>query len=281
MSAFFSKSSLNCRRKVAENQPLLNDHQEDDEELQNQQYLIAAEKNSSRRIASLDVFLGLSIFLMVLVDYGGSNLPVIAPCLCSFSLLEYLLRLSTRKSQTDMKPRGYLHGITSLTYGVDIEKIRLFGILQQCVKSGFHVKLLKRNHSSGFIFGTDWQFKDLYSLSSLISENGTTIHTVRCSNRGDLGPGQVSDSSPSWCYAPFEPEGILRCVGRMPTIKKVASSTRNPDPAVEELKAVVGAMAKIIQENIPNSNLSVVLSKLNIKMPGSTSSAESHHNGSD
>lgn len=95
-----------------------------------------------------------------------------------------------------------------------------------------------------FIFGTDWQFKDLHSLSSLISENGSTIRTVTCSVRGDLGPacnaagmidryilgidhlyqkpayrnlkecnisksGQVSESSPSWCYAPFEPEGIL------------------------------------------------------------------------
>ncbi|KAL4580442.1 hypothetical protein LXL04_016634 [Taraxacum kok-saghyz] len=77
-----------------------------------------------------------------------------------------------------------------------------------------------------------------------------------------------------------EKRGYIRCIGRMPTIKKVASSTRNPDPAVEELKAVVGAMAKIIQENIPNSNLSAVLSNLNIKMPGSTSSTESHHNGS-
>ncbi|KAL4559066.1 hypothetical protein LXL04_031199 [Taraxacum kok-saghyz] len=76
-----------------------------------------------------------------------------------------------------------------------------------------------------------------------------------------------------------EKRGYIRCVGRMPTIKKVASSTRNPDPAMEELKAMVGAMAKIIQENIPNSNLSAVLSKLNINMPGSTSSAESHHNG--
>ncbi|KAL4560130.1 hypothetical protein LXL04_032279 [Taraxacum kok-saghyz] len=62
-----------------------------------------------------------------------------------------------------------------------------------------------------------------------------------------------------------EKRGYIRCIGRMPAIKKVASSTRNPDPAVEELKAVVGVMAKIIQENIPNSNLSAVLSKLNIK----------------
>lgn len=23
--------------------------------------------------------------------------------------------------------------------------------------------------------------------------------------------GQVSENSPSWCHAPFDPEGILRC----------------------------------------------------------------------
>lgn len=27
-------------------------------------------------------------------------------------------------------PGGYFHGVTSMTYGVDIERIRLFGILQ-------------------------------------------------------------------------------------------------------------------------------------------------------
>ncbi|KAL4578950.1 hypothetical protein LXL04_015084 [Taraxacum kok-saghyz] len=194
---FFSKFSLNCRRKVAENQPLLNDHQEDDEELQNQQYLIAAEKNSSRRIASLDVFLGLSIFLL--------SQPT------KYSLMLLLI--------TYFSSRGYLHGITSLIYGAHIEKIRLFGILQRIVIGYIAAAVceiwLPRQTSKkepffrvyiwhrcavillsaiymGLTYGlyvADWQFKDLYSLSSLISENGTTIHNVRCSNRGDLGPG--------------------------------------------------------------------------------------------
>ncbi|KAL4567445.1 hypothetical protein LXL04_023029 [Taraxacum kok-saghyz] len=112
---------------------------------------------------------------------------------------------------------GYLHGITSLTYGVDIEKIRLFGILQRIAIGYIAAAVceiwLPRQTSKkepffrvyiwhlcavillsaiymGLTYGlyvADWQFKDLYSLSSLISENGTTIHTVRCSNRGDLG----------------------------------------------------------------------------------------------
>ncbi|KAI3669441.1 hypothetical protein L6452_40676 [Arctium lappa] len=56
--------------------PLLNNHQQEDEELQ--QLIIEEKKSSSSRIASLDVFRSLSIFLVVLVDYAGSSLPVIA-----------------------------------------------------------------------------------------------------------------------------------------------------------------------------------------------------------
>lgn len=77
MSAFFSKSSLNCRRKMADFQPLLNDHQQDDEELQHQQHLIAAEKKIGCRIASLDVFRGLSIFV---------SFSIYRSCLIRFSL---------------------------------------------------------------------------------------------------------------------------------------------------------------------------------------------------
>ncbi|XP_023736364.1 uncharacterized protein LOC111884285 isoform X1 [Lactuca sativa] len=305
MSAFFSKSSLNCRRKMADFQPLLNDHQQDDEELQHQQHLIAAEKKIGCRIASLDVFRGLSIFLMVLVDYAGSSLPVIAHApwnglhLADFVMPMFLFtagvslaivykKIPNRYEATwkaivrAMKlfllgvflQGGYLHGITSLTYGVDVEKIRLLGILQRIaigyiVAALFEIWIPRQTYKKepffsvyiwhwcgvilllaiymGLTYGlyvADWQFKDLHSLSSLISENGSTIRTVTCSVRGDLGPacnaagmidryilgidhlyqkpayrnlkecnisksGQVSESSPSWCYAPFEPEGIL------------------------------------------------------------------------
>ncbi|KAJ9549052.1 hypothetical protein OSB04_021595 [Centaurea solstitialis] len=311
MPAICSNSSLNFRGKMAEILPLLNNHhhqQEEDDEL------IVADKKSSRRIASLDVFRGLSIFLMVLVDYAGSSLPVIAHSpwnglhLADFVMPLFLfaagvslaivykcpsLFLKQQKIENKYEATwkaivravglfllgvflqgGYLHGITSLTYGVDIERIRLLGILQRiaigyiaaavceiwlsrqtCQKAAFF-----RNYMwhwcavfflsaiyIGLTYGlyvADWQFEDLNSFSSLVSENGSTIHTVTCSVRGDLGPacnaagmidryvlginhlyqkpvyrnlkecniskgGQVPDSSPSWCYAPFEPEGIL------------------------------------------------------------------------
>nr|KAJ0221003.1 hypothetical protein LSAT_V11C200077820 [Lactuca sativa] len=89
------------------------------------------------------------------------------------------------------------------------------------------------------LYVADWQFKDLHSLSSLIFENGSTIRDLRsaCNAAGMIDryilgtdhlyqkpayrnlkecniskSGQVSKSAPSWCYAPFEPEGILRLI---------------------------------------------------------------------
>ncbi|XP_024994030.1 heparan-alpha-glucosaminide N-acetyltransferase-like [Cynara cardunculus var. scolymus] len=305
MSAICSRSSLNFRGKMAEILPLLNNHQDEaDEELQQQQQLVS-EKISSRRIASLDVFRGLSIFLMVLVDYAGSSLPVIAHSpwnglhLADFVMPLFLFAAgislaivykkienkyeATRKAIVRAAELfllgvflqgGYLHGITSLTYGVDVERIRLLGILQRiaigyiaaavceiwlsrqtCQKAAFFRNYIWHWCAVFFLsaiyigltyglYVADWQFEDLNSFSSLMSENGSTIHTVKCSIRGDLGPacnaagmidryvlginhlyqkpvyrnlkecniskgGQVPESSPSWCYAPFEPEGIL------------------------------------------------------------------------
>nr|KAJ0208514.1 hypothetical protein LSAT_V11C500268150 [Lactuca sativa] len=84
--------------------------------------------------------------------------------------------------------------------------------------------------------------------------------------------------------------GYIRCVGRMPTIKKKVVSCSN-DLSVEQLKTMVNVMANIIQEHTPNANLYGILSNMNIQMPGNTStiprnsnsvnqraSFESHHN---
>nr|XP_043638648.1 heparan-alpha-glucosaminide N-acetyltransferase-like [Erigeron canadensis] len=313
MSSFCSKASLILRRKMAEIQPLLNNYQqENDEELQQQQQpMIVAHNNNinvrNRRIASLDVFRGLSIFLMVLVDYAGSSLPAIShapwnglhladivmPMFLFAAGVSLAIVYKHQKVQNRYEATwkalvraaklfllgvflqgGYLHGITSLTYGVDVETIRLLGILQRIAigylaaavceiwlpRQTWRKEACLRNYIwhwcavfflcaiyIGLTYGlyvADWQFKDLNSLSSLVSENGTAIHTVKCSVRGDLRPacnaagmidryvlgidhlyqksvyrnlkecniskgGQVPESSPSWCHAPFEPEGIL------------------------------------------------------------------------
>lgn len=257
----------------------------------------------SCRVASLDVFRGLCIFLMMLVDYVGSIFPIIAHSpwhgvhladfvmpfflfAAGFSLALVYKKVSNRADATQkallralklfflgvLLQGGYLHGITSLTYGVDVEKIRWMGILQR-ISIGYIIAALSeiwlpsqswrgmdsnRNYfwqwftasvllilHMGLLYGLyvpDWKFEVPSSASS--STIGSSIYVVTCSTRGDLGPacnsagmidrhvlglkhlyakpvyknlkecnmssyGQISDSLPPWCLAPFDPEGIL------------------------------------------------------------------------
>ncbi|XP_054779273.1 uncharacterized protein LOC129287142 isoform X2 [Prosopis cineraria] len=261
------------------------------------------------RVASLDIFRGLSVFLMVLVDYGGSVFPIIAHCpwngihLADFVMpfflfiagvsLALVYKRGPHKGEATWKAvlravklfflgvllqGGYFHGITSLTYGVDVEKIRWMGILQRIsfgyivaalceiwlpgrrwkeigffrsyYRHWFMVALLLAIYS-GLLYGLyvpDWQFEVSVLTSSLhripMNDSDTYALRVNCSVRGDLGPAcnsagmidryilgldhlyrkpvyrnlkeckmsasdQVSDSSHSWCLAPFDPEGIL------------------------------------------------------------------------
>ncbi|KAF8013440.1 hypothetical protein BT93_I1326 [Corymbia citriodora subsp. variegata] len=255
------------------------------------------------RVASLDVFRGLSVFLMMLVDYGGSIFPIIAHSpwngvhLADFVMpfflfivgvsLALVYKKVTNRVEATWKAviraaklfllgillqGGYLHGISSLTYGVDVERIRWFGILQR-ISIGYVVTALceiwlsqrtsQQQHVvksyywhwslaiflsviyvalSYGLYVPDWQFEVTSSSDALL--DASTLYSVKCSVRGDLGPacnaagmidryvignnhlyakpvyrnlkdcnissgGQVSDNSPSWCHAPFDPEGIL------------------------------------------------------------------------
>ncbi|XP_057966457.1 uncharacterized protein LOC131156634 [Malania oleifera] len=259
------------------------------------------------RIVSLDVFRGLSVFLMILVDYAGAIFPVIAHCpwnglhLADFVMPSFLFiagisialvnkKVSNRVDATWMSllkamkvfflglflQGGYFHGITSLTFGVDIERMRWLGILQR-ISIGYMVAALceiwlpclglrLRGRDIfrsyywqwfaafslsavyfGLLYGLyvpDWQFKVSSSTSPLLLSNDSYVYTVNCAIRGDLGPacnsagmidryvlginhlytkpvyknlkecigtenGILSESTPSWCHAPFEPEGIL------------------------------------------------------------------------
>ncbi|XP_074275683.1 uncharacterized protein LOC141599546 [Silene latifolia] len=119
-------------------------------------------KPKSPRVASLDVFRGLCVFLMMVVDYGGSIFPAIAHApwnglhLADFVMPFFLfiagvsLAIAYKKvgDRVDATKKaisrafklfllgvflqgGYLHGAKSLTYGVDILEIRWMGILQR------------------------------------------------------------------------------------------------------------------------------------------------------
>ncbi|KAG6763005.1 hypothetical protein POTOM_033533 [Populus tomentosa] len=113
------------------------------------------------RAASLDVFRGLCVFLMMLVDYGGAMIPIIAHSpwnglhladsvmpfflfIAGVSIALVYKKVPNRIEATwkavlkaiklfllgVVIQGGYFHGINSLTYGVDMKRIRWLGILQ-------------------------------------------------------------------------------------------------------------------------------------------------------
>ncbi|GAB4838542.1 hypothetical protein Ancab_028088 [Ancistrocladus abbreviatus] len=262
---------------------------------------VVTEKKTPR-VVSLDVFRGLCVFLMMLVDYGGAVVPIIAHSpwngihLADFVMPFFLFIAgvalaivykrvpdkvdATWKTFTRVLKLfllgvflqgGYLHGITSMAYGVDIERIRWMGILQRISiayliaalceiwlpcgmrrRSGLYsphfwrwcVALLLCSIYLGLLYGLyvpDWDFK---VSDPNPASNSSYVYQVKCNVRGDLGPacnsaglidryvlgidhlypkpvyqnlkecnkskdGQVPKGSPSWCYAPFDPEGIL------------------------------------------------------------------------
>lgn len=200
------------------------------------------------RVASLDVFRGLCVFLMMVVDYGGSIIPVIAHSpwnglhladfvmpfflfIAGVSLALVYKRVNNRVEATwkavfralklfllgVLLQGGYFHGVTSLTFGVDIERIRWFGILQR-IAIGYIVAALCEiwlSHRTlrevgffrsyywhwcvifslsaiyaGLLYGLyvpDWEFK-ASTPTSLPPSNDSHVYMVKCSLRGDLGP---------------------------------------------------------------------------------------------
>ncbi|KAG9442780.1 hypothetical protein H6P81_018634 [Aristolochia fimbriata] len=204
------------------------------------------------RLVSLDVFRGLSVALMILVDYAGSHVPSIAHSpwnglrladvvmpfflfIVGLSLALVYKKVSDKISAAYkatlraiklfllgiLLQGGYFHGINSLTYGVDVERIRWLGILQR-ISIGYIIaalceiwfrnlrqgdrrwRLVKLNHFHwlfalslsaiylGLLYGLyvpDWKFKGPESIAAASSSSANyTIYTVKCGVRGNLGP---------------------------------------------------------------------------------------------
>ncbi|XP_075491021.1 uncharacterized protein LOC142529378 [Primulina tabacum] len=118
--------------------------------------------DSKQRLVSLDVFRGLTVALMILVDDAGKAFPSInhAPwfgvTLADFVMPFFLFVVGVSVSLVFKKVTnriaatkkviirtvwlfllgvilqgGYFHGRSHLTYGVDLEKIRMMGVLQR------------------------------------------------------------------------------------------------------------------------------------------------------
>lgn len=259
-----------------------------------------------QRLVSLDVFRGITVLLMIIVDDAGAFIPAmnhspwdgvtVADFVMPFFLFIVGVALALAYKRVPDKldatkkavlralklfclglvlQGGFFHGVRSLTFGVDLQEIRLMGILQRIaiaylltalceiwlkgdedVDYGFD--LLKRYRYQLFVgaivaitymallYGTyvpDWEYQT--------SGPGSTEKSflVKCGVRGDTSPGcnavgmidrkilgiehlygrpvyarskQCSINSPqngplppdapSWCQAPFDPEGLLSSV---------------------------------------------------------------------
>ncbi|KAH0923691.1 hypothetical protein HID58_023709 [Brassica napus] len=167
---------------------------------------------------------------------------------------------------------GFIHGLNNLTYGIDIEKIRVMGILQRIAIAYLVAALceiwFKGNHNVtselsmikkykfhwvvAFVITTTYLFM-LYGLyvpdweyQISTQDQGSTTFLVKCGVRGNTGPGcnavgmldrmllgihhlyrkpvyartkqcsiysphngPLPPGAPSWCQAPFDPEGVL------------------------------------------------------------------------
>ncbi|CAN1264804.1 Heparan-alpha-glucosaminide N-acetyltransferase [Linum perenne] len=266
--------------------------------------LLMLYRKKNMRLASLDAFRGLCIFLMMLVDYGGHVFPMIAHSawngihLADFVMPFFLFIVGVSIALVYKKPPnrveatrkavlkavklflvgillqgGFFHGLHSLTYGVDIERIRLLGILQR-ISIGYIVAAIceiwlsnRRKGDIGIIrsyylhwvagfvivavyarlsygvYVPDWQFALPDAQDRVYTVSACSV-SVKCAVRGDVGPAcnsagmidryvlglghlyakpvyknlkvcnmssgkQVPEDAPSWCHAPFDPEGLL------------------------------------------------------------------------
>ncbi|CAK9198524.1 unnamed protein product [Sphagnum jensenii] len=206
------------------------------------------------RLASLDVFRGLSIAIMILVDQAGGKWPSInhspwnGVTLADFVMPFFLFivgvalaltyqRIGDKKMATQkavgrvlnlcilgiILQGGYFHGLSDLTYGVDVQRIRWCGILQRIAFAFLLVALCEiwalrgpcHNIPEGtleickvyyvhwvvaaaivvtylaLLYGVnvpDWEFlpPSLPSNSTLIQASSAL--TVKCGVRGDVGP---------------------------------------------------------------------------------------------
>ncbi|BAB11337.1 unnamed protein product [Arabidopsis thaliana] len=185
------------------------------------------------RLVSLDVFRGLTVAFMILVDDVGGILPSInhspwdGVTLADFVMPFFLFIVgvslafayknlscrfvATRKALIrSLKllllglflQGGFIHGLNNLTYGIDVEKIRLMGILQNLkVKCGVRGHTGPGCNAVGML---DRMFLGIQHLYRKPVYARTKQCSINYPNNGPLPP-----DAPSWCQAPFDPEGLL------------------------------------------------------------------------
>ncbi|XP_031402471.1 heparan-alpha-glucosaminide N-acetyltransferase-like isoform X1 [Punica granatum] len=264
-------------------------------------------QRNARRLVSLDVFRGLSVALMILVDDAGGIFPAInhspwngvtlADFVMPFFL--FIVGVSLGLAYKNLESRapatrkalfralklfllglflqgGYFHSLGNLTFGVDVRRIRIMGILQRiaiaylvaalCEIWPKRDEMVKSKSSELRKYWFQWAVAAvlsviyvslLYGLAvndweyqlPLETSSPPQIFSVKCGIRGDTGPacnavgmidrkllgfqhlyrrpiyarmkecsvnspdyGPLPPNAPTWCQAPFDPEGLLSSV---------------------------------------------------------------------
>ncbi|KAJ6762675.1 hypothetical protein OIU79_023421 [Salix purpurea] len=219
---------------------------------------ISAQKPDPKiRVASLDIFRGLTVALMIL------EWPFLLLLRELQSRLDAVKKVIVRTLKLlfwgIILQGGFSHAPDKLSYGVDMKKIRWCGILQRIAFAYLVVALIEiftkkeqtkelppgwpsifKLYSSQWLMGAcilviyvaaiygtyvpNWQF----TVQDRDSADYGKVFTVECAVRGKLDPpswkrseactdnspyeGPFRTSAPSWCKAPFEPEGILSSI---------------------------------------------------------------------
>ncbi|KAK1319717.1 hypothetical protein QJS10_CPB04g01916 [Acorus calamus] len=209
-----------------------------DEAGQHEQPLVQTKRK--KRVAALDAFRGLTIVifqqlfqLMILVDDAGGayeridHSPWNGCTLADFVMPFFLfivgvavplafkripnLSAAIRKIVIRtlkllfwglLLQGGYSHAPDDLSYGVDMKHIRWCGILQ--VKCGMRGHLGPACNAVGYVDRQVWGVNHLYSQPVWIRHKDCTKDSPR------MGP--LRDDAPTWCLAPFEPEGLLSSI---------------------------------------------------------------------
>ncbi|KVH61297.1 hypothetical protein Ccrd_025657 [Cynara cardunculus var. scolymus] len=111
------------------------------------------EKMKKKRVASVDIFRGFTVALMILVDDAGGEWPMIAHApwngcnLADFVMPFFLfivgMSIALALKYSCIVIGGFSHAPDKLSYGVDMKNIRWCGILQRIALAYFVVGLLE------------------------------------------------------------------------------------------------------------------------------------------
>ncbi|KAK8468058.1 hypothetical protein PHAVU_007G216500 [Phaseolus vulgaris] len=188
----------------------------------------------NQRLASLDVFRGLTVALMILVDNVGREFPslnhspwfgvTLADFVMPFFLFVVGVSIALVFKKVSSKPKatkkvvlrtiklfllglllqgGYFHGRGKLTYGVDLSKIRWFGVLQR-ISIGYFLASISEiwlvNHNilvdspAAFVrkYSIQWMFSILLCSVYLCLLYGLYVPNWNFEHSNLLGPSHLS-----------------------------------------------------------------------------------------